>query len=218
MNTERRTECFYNYMYLPMVFVNCYGNWTPVKGTIVDVQDIVQCMMHYDVTLHLVFVYIEMNCASLPVVLVFEAEQSSWIVSWGCGRMRVESIYLLGSRPVLRVMKEGVDWVCFQLTSYWANKYTLYIGTLVKRQWTVLWVRSRNYCRLIVETALCTYYNTIQLHWKGEGVVYWCSGQLSPYHPPDSNKRWLCVYLAVDSLWPYSLHSYTRGPADECVR
>ena len=24
-----------------VVFINCYGNWTPVKGTIVDVRDIV---------------------------------------------------------------------------------------------------------------------------------------------------------------------------------
>ena len=42
------TECLYNY--LPLVFVNCYGNWTPVKGTIVDVRDIVTpsvwCLKH----------------------------------------------------------------------------------------------------------------------------------------------------------------------------
>ena len=31
----------------------------------------------YDVMLHLVIVYIGLNCTSLPVVLVFEAEQSN---------------------------------------------------------------------------------------------------------------------------------------------
>ena len=72
--THETTECLYNY--LPLVFVNCYGDSTPVEGTIVhvDVQDIVTPMMHYDVRFHLVFVYIGLNCASLSVVLVFEAE------------------------------------------------------------------------------------------------------------------------------------------------
>ena len=60
----------------------------------VDVRDIVTSMMHCDVKFHLVFVYIGLNCASLPVVLVFEAEQSySRIVSCGCGRItRIESL------------------------------------------------------------------------------------------------------------------------------
>ena len=72
--THETTERLYNY--IPLVFVNCYGDWTPVKGTIVDVRDIVTPMVHYDVRFHLVFVYIGLNCASLSVVLVFEAEQS----------------------------------------------------------------------------------------------------------------------------------------------
>ena len=77
-----------------LVFVNCYSDWTPAKGTTVDVRDIVTCMMHYDVMFHLVFVYMGMTCASLSVVLVFEAKQSYFqIVSWGCGRtMRIESV------------------------------------------------------------------------------------------------------------------------------
>ena len=33
------------------MFVNCYSHWTPVKGTIVDVGDIVMPMMHYDVAM-----------------------------------------------------------------------------------------------------------------------------------------------------------------------
>ena len=28
--SHETTECLYNY--LPLVFINCYGNWTPVKG------------------------------------------------------------------------------------------------------------------------------------------------------------------------------------------
>ena len=56
--------------------------------TTVDVRDIVTPTMHYDVTLHLVFVYTGLNCASLSVVPVVKAEQSySRIVSWGCGRI-----------------------------------------------------------------------------------------------------------------------------------
>ena len=58
------------------MFVNCYGDWAPVKGTIVDVRDIVTPTMHYDVMLHLVSVYIGLSCASLSVVLVIEAEHS----------------------------------------------------------------------------------------------------------------------------------------------
>ena len=58
------------------MFFNSYGDWTPVKGTTVDVQDIVTPMMHYDVRFHLVFVYIGLlNRASLSVFLVFKAEQ-----------------------------------------------------------------------------------------------------------------------------------------------
>ena len=57
------------------MFLNCYGDWTPVKGTTVDVRDIVTPMMHDDVMFHLVSVYIRLHCASLSVVLVFEAEQ-----------------------------------------------------------------------------------------------------------------------------------------------
>ena len=58
------------------MFVNCYGDWAPVEGATVDVRDSITPMMHYDVMFHLVFVYIGLNCASLPVVLVFEAEES----------------------------------------------------------------------------------------------------------------------------------------------
>ena len=69
------------------MIVNCYGDSTPVEGTMVDVRDIVTPMMHCDVRFHLVFVYNGLNCALLSVVLVFEAEQvHSRIVSLGCGR------------------------------------------------------------------------------------------------------------------------------------
>ena len=61
---------------LPLLFLNCYGDWTPVKGTTADVGDIVTPMMHDDVIFHIVSVYIRLHCASLSVVLVFEAEQS----------------------------------------------------------------------------------------------------------------------------------------------
>ena len=71
--THETTECLYNY--LPLVIVNCYGDSTPVEGTIVAVRDIATPMVHYDARFHLVFVYIGLNCASLSVVLVFEAEQ-----------------------------------------------------------------------------------------------------------------------------------------------
>ena len=37
-NTRNNWLSLYNYV--PLVFVNCYGNWTPVNGTIVDVRDI----------------------------------------------------------------------------------------------------------------------------------------------------------------------------------
>ena len=73
LTTQETTECLYSY--LPLVFLNCYGDWTPVKGTTVDVWDIVTPMMHYDVMFHLVSVYIRLYCASLSLVLVFEAEQ-----------------------------------------------------------------------------------------------------------------------------------------------
>ena len=78
---------------LLLVFVNCYDDWKFVQGTIVDVRDIVTLIMHY-IMLHLVFVYTGLNCASLSVVLVFEAEQFySQIISWGCRRiMRIERI------------------------------------------------------------------------------------------------------------------------------
>ena len=72
--THETTECLYNY--LPLVFVNGYGDSTPVEGTIVDVRDIVAPMMHYDVRFQLAFVYIGLNRASWSVVLVFEAERS----------------------------------------------------------------------------------------------------------------------------------------------
>ena len=73
--TQKTTECLYNYH--PLVLVNCNGDWAPIKGPIVDVREIAATpMLHYDVMLHLVFVYIALNCASLSVVLVFEAEQS----------------------------------------------------------------------------------------------------------------------------------------------
>ena len=62
------------YNYLPLVFINCYGDPALVEGTIV--RDVVTPMMHYDVMLHLVFVYIGLNCALFPIVLVFKAEQS----------------------------------------------------------------------------------------------------------------------------------------------
>ena len=56
----------------------------------VDVRNIVTPMMQCDVRFHLVFVYIGLNCASLSVVLVFEAEQSySRIVSASCGCGRI---------------------------------------------------------------------------------------------------------------------------------
>ena len=54
------------------MFVNCCGDSEPVEGTIVDVRDIVTHMMHYDVMLHLVSVYIGLSCATLSVVLVFK--------------------------------------------------------------------------------------------------------------------------------------------------
>ena len=41
--------------------------------------------------------------------------------------------------------------------------------------------------------------------------------QGSPYHLPDPDKRWLSVYVEVDSFWPYSLHSDTSGPANVLV-
>ena len=82
--THETTEFIYSY--LPLLPVNCYCYLTPVVGTIVDVWDIVTPMMHYDVRSHLLFVYIGLNCASLSVVVVFEAEQSyCWISSLGCG-------------------------------------------------------------------------------------------------------------------------------------
>ena len=58
------------------MFVNCYGDWAPLEGTIVDVRVIVTPMMDYDVMLHLVVIYIGLSCASLSIVQVFEAEQS----------------------------------------------------------------------------------------------------------------------------------------------
>ena len=42
-------------------------------------------------------------------------------------------------------------------------------------------------------------------------VAYWCSDQLSPYHPSDPDKRLLSsVCLAVDSPCPYSLYWHQR--------
>ena len=71
-----------------------HGDWTPVKGTTVDVRDIVTPMMHDDVMFHLVSVYIRLHCASLSAVLVFEAEQSYSRYRLGCGRiMRIERIF-----------------------------------------------------------------------------------------------------------------------------
>ena len=72
----------------------CYGYSSPVEGTIVDVWNIVTLIMYFDVRFHLVLLYIGLNCASLSVFLVFEAEQFysgivSWgyRVSWGCRRI-----------------------------------------------------------------------------------------------------------------------------------
>ena len=47
-------------------------------GTMVEVRDIdiVTPMMHYDVMLHLASVYIGLSCASVSVVVLFEAELS----------------------------------------------------------------------------------------------------------------------------------------------
>ena len=60
------------------MFLNCYGDWTPVKWATLAVRDIVTPMMPYGIMFHLVSVYtcIRLHSASLSVVLVFEAEQS----------------------------------------------------------------------------------------------------------------------------------------------
>ena len=63
------TECLCRY--LQLVFVNCYNDWTPVEGTMVQVRDIVTPVMHCDVVLHLASVYIGMSFASFSVALVF---------------------------------------------------------------------------------------------------------------------------------------------------
>ena len=50
--THETTECFCRYF--PLVFINCYGNSTPVERTIVAVWDIVTPVMHCEVRFHLV--------------------------------------------------------------------------------------------------------------------------------------------------------------------
>ena len=79
--THKTTERLYNY--LPLVFVNCYGDSTPVEGTIVDVGDMVTPMMHYDVRFHVVFVYMDWTVHHCQFSLC--SKQSNLILE---GRMR----------------------------------------------------------------------------------------------------------------------------------
>ena len=51
--THETNECLYSY--LPLVLINCYGDSTPVEGEIVDGEDIITSMMHYDVSRRLKF-------------------------------------------------------------------------------------------------------------------------------------------------------------------
>ena len=102
---------------------------------------------------------IRLHCASLSVVLVFEAEQSySQYRFMRCGRiMCIERIYLLGNRPSSELLRTESIAHAFCLLP--TEPVTLNPS---KRQWCqaptqvshVLWVWCWNYCRLIVQLKL----------------------------------------------------------------
>ena len=61
------------------MFLNCYGDWTPLKGTTVDVGDIVTPMMHDDVMFHL-------WCSKQSNLIILD------IVSWTAGELYVSKV------------------------------------------------------------------------------------------------------------------------------
>ena len=74
-SNSKKLLCF-RHQTTSLVFADCYSNRTPVKETIVRVRDIVHPV--HDVlwcNVSSSFVYIGMNCGSLPVVLMSEAKQ-----------------------------------------------------------------------------------------------------------------------------------------------
>ena len=203
-------------MYLPLVFVNCNSNWAYAERKIIDAEDIVTPMMHYDVMLHLVFVYIGVNCALLSVVLVFEAEQS-WlqIFSIGCGRTKsIKSIHLLGNRLSSgSLRKESIVYTFCLLPTEPVTSSIRW--NLRKRQWCpaptqvsqVLWVWCRNYCRLIVQHRVPCVRSTT-LYSCPKKVKVWCQAPTQASMSSESGAETIVDSLSSTDCNVYLVQHY----------
>ena len=159
-NTAQHTGCV-NICYISHPY---QGFWTFAKNHFQSPCSQVDELQYLYETLYhvwcIMMLYIALNCALVSVVLVFEAEQSySQTISWGCGRIIIESIYLQGNRPSSgSIRKESIAHTfCLLPTEQisidrnpskwqWCQAPTLV--------YHVFWVCCRNYCRLIVQHGL----------------------------------------------------------------